>query len=67
MVHLNLTRMPLPTPNSPTSQITNCLFCNIANPAPAKPNNLWFQDELVSIFVPNKRPRAFYHFLVIPR
>ena len=46
--------------------VTHCLFCEIAN-AVGKSSKLWFQDDVVSVFVPHRHPRAFYHFLVIPR
>lgn len=43
--------------------VADCLFCRIAGGAERNP--LWYQDDLVSVFVP-REPAAVLHLLVIP-
>lgn len=47
-----------------TNKITDCLFCRIVR-GESPPNELWYQDDKCSIFVP-RGPAARLHFLIVP-
>jgi diadenosine tetraphosphate (Ap4A) HIT family hydrolase len=46
--------------------LIDCLFCRISNGREAA-NPLWYSDEEVAVFVPNKTLAGRLHFLIVPR